>query len=192
MTHNALAEKARFIPATGLRSQVGTVEISAFWVNAAGYTVQVRRDGLTIASQMHRHEHLAVDAFNTAVEQAEAETPAETATAPVVKLPAAAKGTTTKVSDPGHTTLAIAHLTGRIERGGKPGQAPIGVLNALAKRGHLHLTYQTGRSDARKVVTGGTITHAGRVALDKLTAEDRAAAELAAKLAVIDTIQLAA
>lgn len=86
------------------------------------------------------------------------EVPADT-----VILAPAAKGTTTKVTDPGLHALDTALLAGGwIGRGGHEGQAPEPVLKALAKRGHLELTIRMdGR---RKVTTGGTITRAGRIA----------------------------
>ena len=194
MTTTTAIAKLGSIPAEGYRATVGNVEIRSHFVNGAGWTIQIRRNGAFESAQMHAHEHLAVDAINILIAEleapAEAEQPTE-APAPV-KLPVAAKGTQTKVSDPGHTALAVAKLVGHIERGGKPGQAPIGVLNALAKRGHLHLTYQTGRSDLRRVVTGGELTRAGEIALDRLTDAERQEAEKAARLAVINTIRLAA
>lgn len=186
MTQNAVAEKPLTIPAEGLTVRVGDAEVRAFYVNAAGYKVQVRINGAhrPELGGLYTFDTDAVSAFNALV--AHLETPA--GVAPVVKLGAVAKGTATKVSDPGHTALAIAHLNGRVERGGKPGQYNVRVLTALAKRGLLKLTYEEGRSDARKVVTGGVLTGAGRVRLDQLTQDEREAAEYAAHAAVINSI----
>jgi hypothetical protein len=75
-------------------------------------------------------------------------------------------------------------MVGRVGRGGKPGQASVKTLTALARRGYLDLTYQNGRRDACKVVTGGTLAGPGRTRLAQLTAAEREAAEFAARLAV--------
>ncbi len=201
-TTSTATAKARFIPAAGLRAQVGAVEIVAFWVNGAGWKVQTQVGYHATYSNLHQHEHQALAEYHALIEQHEAEqttevegpTPATVETAPVVKLPTPAKGTTTKVTDPGHTVLAICSLNdeGRIERGGQPGQADVRLLTSLAKRHLVKLTYQEGRSDARKVVTGAVITNGGRNALAQLTAAEREAADMAARLAVIDRIQIAA
>jgi hypothetical protein len=167
------------IPATGLVHTAGDVTIRAYYVNAAGYKVEARRDGQLIASQLHTFETDALQAVAALIAE---HTPAA-AEPTTVKLAPVAKGTATKVSDPQHTALGVAAINGRVERGGKPGQYSVKVLTALAKRGLLDLTYQTGRRDARKVVTGGTLTGAGRIRLAQLTADERDAAEQAARLA---------
>lgn len=206
-TTEATATRIYSIPATGLTHTVGDVVIEVRPHSHVGFLIQATRNGVHAPELCARRdfEYDAIKAFAAIIAQVEAEQaevveePAEVEVptapveiAPVVKLAPAAKGTVAKVSDPGHTALAIAHLTGRIERGGQPGQADVRLLSSLAKRYLVKLTYEEGRSDARKVVTGAEITHAGRVALARLTAEDRAAAEMAAKLAVIATIQIAA
>ncbi len=197
MTTTTATAKLRFIPAEGYRTTVGNVEIRSHFVNGAGWTVQIRRNGAFESAQMHAHEHLAVDAINTLLAEletlAEAEQPTE-APAPVVKLPAAAKGTQTKVSDPGHTALAIAASNdeGIVKQGGGLGEATRPQIRSLAKRGYLIEIYETDRSDARKVIEAGRITAKGLARLADLTKAEREAAEKAARLAVIDTIQIAA
>ncbi len=83
--------------------------------------------------------------------------------APTVKLAPAAKGTAVKVTDPGMQALDYAIAAGGfIRRGGHEGEAPLPVLNALAKRGHVELVIELhGR---RKVTVGARITRAGRIA----------------------------
>jgi hypothetical protein len=179
MTQETPTAPARFIPATGLTATVNGTTVQAFWVNGAGWKVQTRRDGATITSQLHQHEHQAVAAFNTLVAES---VPAPVEPAPV-RLTPVAKGTQTKVTDPQHTALAVASVVGRVERGGKVGQASVRTLTALAKRGLLTLTYEQDRPDARKVVTGGVITSPGRTRLAQLTAADRELAEYAARRA---------
>ncbi len=103
-----------------------------------------------------------------------AETPATD-----VKLAPAAKGTATKISDPGLEAIDTALLAGGwIGRGGHEGQAPIGVLQALAKRGRLTLT--TRMDGRRKVVTGGTVTRPGLIAWVRGTGRHTATYQLAA------------
>ncbi|GAA2347446.1 hypothetical protein [Dactylosporangium salmoneum] len=198
MTQTTTAAKIYEIPAEGLTAQVGDVTVKAFWVNGAGFKVEARRGRDLIASSLHTFDTHAIPVYEALVAE-HTPAPVEPApaaevipAAPVVRLAAAAKGTATKVTDPQHTALVIALMNGRVERGGKEGQFNVRVLTALAKRGYLDLTYQAGRRDARKVVTGGTITPAGRTRLDQLTAAERQAAERAARLATALTINLAA
>lgn len=89
-----------------------------------------------------------------------------------VTLAAPAKGTQTKVTDPGMQALAYAIAAGGyIRRGGHEGEAPVTVLKALAKRGHLDPTVEVhGR---RKVIVGGQITRAGRIAHLHVTGADQ-------------------
>lgn len=167
------------IPAAGLRVELGTVVVTAMYVSGVGYKVMARRDGAGIASQLHTFETDALAAVATLIAE---HTPAAVEPPPV-KLTPVAKGTQTKVTDPQHTALAVASVAGRVERGGKVGQASVGTLTALAKRDLLALTYEQGRADARKVVTGGVITSPGRTRLAQLTAADRELAEYTARLA---------
>ncbi len=92
--------------------------------------------------------------------------------APTVKLAPPAQSTATKVSDPG--LLALQHAVyagGYIARGGHDGEAPVKVLQALAKRGHVDLDVQLhGR---RKVIAGARITRAGRIVLLRATGAAR-------------------
>jgi hypothetical protein len=200
MTTTTATAKLRFIPQDGkpVTVVVNGTAISAKWTNGAGWTVMARRDGYTIHANTQPVERIAVDLFNQLVEQhgatdGEQPAPVEPVTAAEpVKLPAAAKGSQTKVSDPQHVALAVAALNGRVNRGGQPGEFNVRVLTALARRGYLRLTYQEGRSDSRQIVTGGTLTNPGRIRLDQLTADERAEAEKAARLAVIDSIRIAA
>lgn len=185
-TTTAAAEALRFIPAAGITAAVAETTVQAFWVNGAGWKVQVRKDGLTVHSTLVRHEHEAVAEFNALVAKAEAEQPAE-APAPV-KLPAASKGKATKVSDPGHTVLAIAASAtdGIVRRGGKPGEATVKQINALAKRGYLALVHdETGRYGARRYVIGGRITASGQRRLAELTKADADAAQQADAIATV-------
>jgi hypothetical protein len=102
------------------------------------------------------------------------ETPADT-----VILTPPAKGTATKITDPGLKAVDTALYNGGwIGRGDHEGQAPEPVLKALAKRNHLTLTYAThGR---RKVTTGGSVTRAGLIAWVRATFPARTAYMLAA------------
>src|SRR5215471_17369663 len=61
---------------------------------------------------------------------------------------------------------------GAVYRGGKPGQAPVGVLTALARKGWLELTAKEGTR--RSNWAYGTITEAGRVELARLDARSLA------------------
>lgn len=99
--------------------------------------------------------------------------------ASVVKLAPPAKGTETKVSDPGLAALSHAITAGGyIHRGGLEGQAPVPVLTALAKRGHVRLDIQMhGR---RKYTAGAWITRAGRIAHLRATGGDRLIYDLSA------------
>jgi hypothetical protein len=92
--------------------------------------------------------------------------------APTVKLAPPAASTATKVSDPGLLALQRAVCAGGyIARGGHDGEAPVKVLQALAKRGHVDLDVQLhGR---RKVVAGARISRAGRIVLLRATGADR-------------------
>ncbi len=148
--------KLRFIPTEGYRTTVGTVEIRSFFVNSAGWTVQIRRNGAFESAQMHAHEHLAVDAINTLL--AELETPAEVeaAEAPAVKL-TAPKGGATKMSPAEVTVIGQAlDSTGHIRRGRGVAAADLGSLLAMAKRGFITLTGPQFRP------TGGDVTDWGK------------------------------
>ncbi len=188
MTTTTATAKLRFIPAEGITRVVGNVEIRSHFVNGAGWTVQIRRAGAFESAQMHRHEHLAVDAINALVEQYEAETAeVEAPAAPVaeVKPIAGNHGTTMRVSDPSHTVLALAatNPAGIVEQGGNLGQATRPQIRSLAKKGYLTEIYETGRSDARKVIVAGRITAKGRRRLAELTAADTEAARINAAIA---------
>jgi hypothetical protein len=183
MTQNAVAAQPLTIPATGLEHRNGDTVLRVFPHPQAGYLIQGRRNGAiaTDLCSQHNTDWDALQAWKRLV--AEHTAPGPTPAAPAVKLAAVAKGAQTKVTDPQHTALAVAAFCGRVERGGHEGQASVKTLTALAKRGHLDLTYQQGRRDARRVVTGGTITGPGRTRLAQLTAADRELAEYAARLA---------
>lgn len=170
------------IPADGLTAVIGDVEIHAFQTPQAGCLVQVRIDGRIVRDLCSGHnlQSQAIAAYRALVERFEAE-------AAPTKLQPAASGTQTKVSDPGHTVLAVAALNGIVHRGGQPGEATVIQLKALAKRGYLTLVHETGRDDLRKVVIGGRITRAGRIRLAELTADERESAATAAKLAHVLT-----
>lgn len=171
------------LPAEGLRHEAGALVATVAPHPQAGYRLQVRIAGVFSAelSSGHVFESQARAAWNALVAQYPA---APEPAAPTNPLGAVAKGTATTVSDPQHTALVVAEMVGRVERGGHVGQASVKTLTALAKRGYLQLTYETGRRDARKVVTGGTLTGPGRIRLAQLTAAEREAAEFAARLAV--------
>ncbi|GGM52452.1 hypothetical protein ACFFX1_55565 [Dactylosporangium sucinum] len=182
------------IPAEGLRHEAGDLVATVIPTPQAGYRIQVRVGGDFNAdlSSGHTFEVQALRAWAALIAQFPAAPVDPAPAASAVRLGPAAKGTQTKVSDPGHTALAVAELTGSVARGGHAGQASIKVLTALAKRGYLQLTYQAGRRDARKVVTGGVLTNAGRIRLAQLTTDEREAAEHAARLATALSITTAA
>jgi hypothetical protein len=179
MTQATTSASITTIPAAGLVDTAGNVVITALYVSGAGYKVMARRGGNLIASHLRTFE---TDALRL-IEELKAEHAPATAEPAPVRLAPAAKGTQTEVTDPQHTALAVASVAGRVERGGKVGQASVRTLTALAKRGLLTLTYEQGRPDARKVVTGGVITSPGRTRLAQLTAADRGLAEYTARLA---------
>ncbi|GAA0719282.1 hypothetical protein Drose_05615 [Dactylosporangium roseum] len=196
MTHTATAPLT--IPAEGLVHTNGDVVLAVRPHPVAGFRIEARRNDF-IAPELCSTHTFEVDArrvWAALLEQYPASpAPEPTPAAPAIpaqRLAPVAKGRQTKVSDPGHTALAVAEMYGRVERGGKAGQASVKVLTALAKRGYLALTYQTGRRDARRVVTGGTITGPGRTRLNQLTAAEREVAEHAARLATALTINVAA
>jgi hypothetical protein len=179
MTQTTTTAQPPTIPAAGLEHRSGNLVATVTPHPQAGYRIQVRIAGVFNAelSSGHVYEYDALRAWNTLVAQYPA--PVE----PAPALAPAAKGTQTAVSDPGHTALVVAAMNGRVERGGKEGQVGVKTLTAMAKRGYLQLTYETGRRDARKVVTGGTLTGPGRIRLAQLTCAEREAAEFAARLA---------
>jgi len=76
------------------------------------------------------------------------------------------------ITDPQHRALTAAARGGAVYRGGKPGQAPVGVLTALARKGWLELTAKEGTR--RSNWAYGTITEAGRVELARLDARSLA------------------
>jgi hypothetical protein len=168
------------IPATGLEHHNGDVVLTVHPHPQAGFLIRGRRNGAHAPELCSRHdfEYDAIRAWKRLVAE---HTPAQAET-PAVRLAPVAKGTTTKVTDPQHTALVVAEMTGRVERGGKTGQVSVRVLTALAKRGYLELVYQV-RTDARKVPIAGRITGPGRIRLAELTAADRETAEYAARLA---------
>lgn len=178
MTATTTTAAPRFIPAQGLTHLSGATKVEAFWVNGAGWKVQARRDGLTIISQLHQHEHQAVEAYNRLVAE---HTPVVVPVSTAPTLTPAAKGTQTKVSDPAHTALAVAALNGAVQRGGQPGQASIKLINSLAKRGYV--TRTVVMDGLRKIVTGAVITPAGQRRLAELTKADRDTAARAARIA---------
>lgn len=169
------------IPAAGLEHRNGDVVLTVHPHPQVGFLIRGRRNGAHAPELCSRHdfEYDAIRAWKRLVAE---HTPAQAET-PTVRLAPVATGTATKVSDPQHTALAVAAFCGSVQRGGHEGQASVKTLTAMAKRGYLQLTYETGRRDARKVVTGGTITGPGRTRLAELTAADRKAAEYAARLA---------
>jgi hypothetical protein len=178
MTNTTVAPATRIytIPATGLEHAAGDVTIVCFPHPQAGYRIHGRRNGVTDPAlcSTHSYEYDALREWNALV----ALHPAAVEPA-APKLTPATKGTQTKVSDPQHTALAIAVTCGHIERGGKPGQAAVTVLKALAKRGYLDLTYSP---TSRFTVTGADITGPGRTRLAQLTAADRELADFTARL----------
>lgn len=185
MTNTTTAAKVYAIPAQGLRHEAGDLVLTVTPTPQAGYRIHARRNGATDPALCsgHTFEVNALRVWNALVAE-HAPAPIEpTPAAPVAKLAPVAKGTATKVSDPQHTALVVAEINGRVERGGKVGQASVKVLTALAKRGYLTLAYEQGRRDARRVVTGGVITPAGCIRLAQLTDAEREAAEHAARLA---------
>lgn len=186
MTQTATTAAPRFIPATGLTAEISGTTVSAFWVNAAGWKVQARKDGLTVHSTLVQHEHNAIAAFNALVAKAEAEQAAGAPTAPV-KLPVAAKGSQTKVSDPGHTVLAIAasNAEGIVKQGGGLGEATRPQIRALAKRGYLIEIYEKDRNDLRKVIEAGRITAKGLARIAELTKAEAEAAKQADAIAAV-------
>jgi hypothetical protein len=168
------------IPAEGLRHEAGDTVWTLNTVGCGGYSLNIRTNGAKTGGDWFQFSTNALNAWNAIADA----NPVEVVEpAPVRTLPAPAKGTATKVSDPAHTILAVAALNGFVQRGGQPGQGDVRLLTSLAKRGYLALQYETGRSDLRKVVVGATITRAGRVRLAELTAADREAAERAAAIA---------
>lgn len=183
------------IPNNGLVTVIGDTTVETRPHSHAGFLVQVRRGARFDAelSSRHNFEDDAIRAYQAVIAKVEAEQAAEVeapvapiVTAPVVKLPTAAKGTQTRVSDPGHTVLALAAnaTDGTVRRGGKPGQATVKQINALASRGYLILVHdETGRYGARKYVIGGRITASGQHKLAELTAAETAAARLDAAIA---------
>ncbi len=78
-------------------------------------------------------------------------------------MTAPAKGTATKLTDPGMIALFIASQNGAIQRGGHEGEASVTLINSLARRGWLERTIVM--RGARPVVTGAVITEAGRKTL---------------------------
>lgn len=72
------------------------------------------------------------------------------------------------VSDPQHFALHIAAVHGRVNRGGREGQAPVRVLTALARKGFLRLTAHPGPRTSNWAY--GEITEAGRRELARLDA----------------------
>lgn len=167
------------IPAEGLRHEAGDTVWTLTTVGCGGYSLNIRTNGAKTGGDWYQFSTNALNAWNAIVDA----NPAAVEPAPVRTLPAPAKGTQTKVSDPAHTILAVAATAGFVRRGGQPGQGDVRLLTSLAKRGYLTLAYETGRSDLRKVVVGATITRAGRIRLAELTAADREAAERAAAIA---------
>lgn len=197
MTQTSTATQTiRSIPNNGLVTVIGDTVIEVRPHSHVGYLIQVRVAGTHSAELSSRHDHSddAIRAYQAVIAQVEAEqAPAEVeapaaqpVTAPVVKLAPAAKGTQTKVTDPGHTVLAIAASStgGLVHRGGQPGQASIKQIDALAKRGYLtRVLDETGRYGARQYVIAGRITRAGIARLAELTAADTHAARIDAALA---------
>lgn len=175
MTQNVVADQGLTIPAEGLTHTAGDVKLRVMPTAQCGYQIQGRRNGV------HAPELSSTHTFETQALTAWADLIAQHPAQDAPKLAPAAKGTQTQVSDPGHTALAVAELNGFIARGGQPGQASVTLINSLAKRGYLKRT--TEMQGLRQVVTGATITHAGRIRLGQLTAEDREAARIAAAVA---------
>jgi hypothetical protein len=77
-------------------------------------------------------------------------------------------GSAGQVTDPQHQALAFAAEHGRVLRGGKPGQAPVKTLTALARRGLLTLTPFSGYR--RSNWAFGQLTAAGTRELARLDA----------------------
>ncbi|MER7280545.1 hypothetical protein ABT369_39510 [Dactylosporangium sp. NPDC000244] len=155
---------ARYIPATGLTETVNGTTVQAFWVNGAGWKVQARRDGLTVISQLHQHDHQAVAAYNALV----AEHTAPVEPAPAVRLAAPAKGTATRMTPAEVVVIGQAlDSTGHIRRGRGAAGADLSMLLAMAKRGFITLDGPRFRP------TGGEVTDFGK----RLYKEAVAAAE---------------
>jgi hypothetical protein len=182
MTQNATTAAPRFIPATGLTAEIDGTTVQAFWVNGAGWTVQARRDGVTIHANTQPVEHIAVALFNQLVEQYEAETAEQPAK--VEAIPGNV-GTMQRVSDPAHTVLALAATdpAGIVRQGGGLGYATRPQIRSLGNKGYLTVHYEKDRSDARQVIDHGVITAKGRKRLAELTKADAEAARLNAALA---------
>jgi hypothetical protein len=183
-------QKPLTVPPAGLRFDNGTVVITAMYVNAAGYKVQVRING-------EHQPHLgglytfedgpngALAAYNTLVAQYEAEPAPAEAPAPVaeVKPIAGNHSGSLHVSDPSHTVLAIAAMNpdGIVHRGGGLGKATDTQIRAMARKGYLELIPKKGGSAF--AISGGRITDKGRRRLAELTAAEREAVRLNAALA---------
>lgn len=187
-TTTAATQTIRSIPAQGAKAAVVNQEFTAFWVNGAGWKVQVSDGTHTTYSNTHRHEHQAVAEYNELVAKAEAEQPVE-ASAPIEPLPIqpipASTGTTQRVSDPSHTVLALAATAhdGIVEQGGKLGQATVTQLRSLANKGYLTLFPKKGGTPYS--IGGGRITEKGRKRLAEITKADAEAARHADALATV-------
>jgi hypothetical protein len=159
--------------ASGTRTTERGNVIIALAPHVLGWLVQTLTDGRQTSSHRFGYETDALIAYRTLVAEH----------TPTIALAPPAKGTATKVTDPGHTILAVAAINGIVHRGGGVGQASVTQLHALAKRGMLDLVVEMqGR---RKVTVAGRINNVGRNALDRLTEADREAARIAA--AVVGT-----
>ena len=87
----------------------------------------------------------------------------------------------------GWIALAIADRNGRVERGGKAGQAQVKTLTALARKGFLTLTAKPGTRATNWAY--GEITPAGRRELERIRTQRATAAQLADALARIGVTQ---
>lgn len=97
------------------------------------------------------------------------------------QLPATRTGIGRPSSPAEHRALAVAAEQGRVLRGGKPEQAPVRVLTALARRGYLQLVAHPGTR--RSNWSHGVITPAGRRELARLDAEQAEQVEQESRLA---------
>lgn len=169
MTNRAAAPA----PGTRRRVQAGAYVITVNAHPSGAFSVHIE-DAATGAEHDHLRRSwptweqaraMARNAYRHFIRGGSVDLPAE------VKLAPAAKGTATKVTDPGLVALEVAIFDGYLRRGGGIGRASVTLLKALAKRGHVDLVVEMqGR---RKVIVGARITRAGRIAHLRATGADR-------------------
>ncbi len=181
MTQMATTNEQLSIPAAGLTHTAGDVTVRAFYVNAAGYKIEVRIDGAyqPHLSSLHTFEtgpDGAIAAYTARVAEA---TPAAVEPAPAARLTPAAKGSQTYMS-PAEVDLILDTLTSGtnlIVRGRGTGRADIKQLQALARRPFAQLVGPQFRP------TGAVITSCGALTALALDAQRRAAADRDARIA---------